>query len=139
MKSLSPAMQRYTRRLAAFMLAYIALILAVGTLFRASPPAGILAWGMAILPAWPIIGVFWTIFRLLIEESDEFMRMMFVRQVLFATAFCLCVMTVWEFLQNYDVMPDGTGGFGTAFFWFVGLALGAIWNALSLRREAGEE
>jgi hypothetical protein len=48
-------------------------------------------------------------------------------------------MTVWEFLQNYDVLPDGTGGFGTAFVWFVGLGIGAVWNAMSLRREAGEE
>ncbi|MEQ5787750.1 hypothetical protein J3454_07600 [Erythrobacter sp. NFXS35] len=139
MKTVSPAMKRYMQRLAVCMVIYVVLIFAVGFLFRLAPPQGPLAWAAAVLPALPILGVFWAIFRLLIEETDEFMRMMLVRQTLIATAFCLSVMTVWEFLQNYDVLPDGTGGFGTAFVWFVGLGLGAIWNTLALRREAGEE
>ncbi len=134
----SAAMHRYTRRLALCMVTYIVLIFAVGTLFRAAPPTGVLAWAAAILPALPLLGVFWTIFRLLVEESDEYMRMMLVKQTLFATAFCLCVMTIWEFLQNYEVVAPGTGGFGTAFFWFMGLGLGAIWNAIAMRREVGE-
>lgn len=139
MKKVSPAMKRYVQRLAVCMVIYVVLIFAVGFLFRLAPPQGPLAWGAAVLPALPILGVFWTISRLLIEETDEFMRMMLVRQTLIATAFCLSVMSVWEFLQNYDVLPDGTGGFGTAFVWFVGLGFGAIWNTLALRREAGEE
>ena len=139
MSRLSPAMRRYSKRLTIFMLLFLVLIFAVGTLFRTAPPTGALAWGLAILPALPILGVFWTIFRLLAEETDEYMRMMLVRQALFATAFCLCVMTVWEFLQNYEVVAPGTGGFGTAFFWFVGFGLGAIWNGLAMRREAAAE
>ena len=139
MTKLSPAMQRYTHRLAICMIIYTVLIFAVGFLFRLAPPQGPLAWAAAVLPALPILGVFWTISRLLIEETDELMRMMLVKQTLIATAFCLSVMTVWEFLQNYDVLPDGNGGFGTAFVWFVGLGFGAIWNTLALRREAGEE
>lgn len=135
----SPAMGRYIKRLTFFMIIYVALIFGVGFLFRLNPPSGALAYAAAILPALPILGVFWTIFRLLVEEPDEFWRMMLVRQVLIATGFCLCVMTVWEFLQNYEVVPPGTNGFGTAFFWFVGLGVGAVWNALSMRREAAEE
>ncbi len=134
----SPAMQRYLRRLAGFMVVYVALIFAVGTVFRTNPPTGALAWGVAALPALPILGVFWTIARLLAEETDEYMRQLLVRQSLFATAFCLSIMTVWEFLQNYEVVPLGTGGFGATFFWFVGLGLGGVWNALG-NREAGEE
>lgn len=135
----SSAIGRYVKRLAVFMVIFVVLIFAVGTLFRTAPPTGALAWAAAILPALPIIGVFWTIFRLLAEESDEFMRMMFVRQVLIATAFCLCVMTIWEFLQNYEVLSRETGGFGAAFVWFVGLGVGAIWNTLALRQQAGDE
>ncbi len=134
----SPAMQRYLRRLALFMVAYIALIFAVGTVFRTNPPTGALAWGAAVLPALPILGVFWTIARLLAEETDEYMRQLLVRQSLFATAFCLSIMTVWEFLQNYEVVPPGNGGFGAAFFWFVGLGFGGVWNALT-NRSASEE
>lgn len=134
----SPAMRRYLRRLAIAMTAYVVLIFAVGYLFRHAPPAGALAWGVAVLPALPILGVFWTIFRLLAEETDEYMRHLLVRQSLFATAFCLSIMTVWEFLQNYEVVPPGNGGFGTAFFWFVGLGIGGIWNALAAREVCSE-
>ena len=134
----SPAMRNYLRRLAGFMVTYVGLIFAVGYVFRLAPPTGVLAWVVAVLPALPILGVFWTIFRLLIEETDEYIRMMFVRQSLFATAFCLSIMTVWEFLQNYEVVSAGNGGFGAAFFWFVGLGLGGVWNALAGRAEAEE-
>lgn len=135
----SIAMQRYVRRLLVCMVLYTALIFVVGFLFRLAPPSGALAYGAAVLPALPILGVFWTIYRLLAEESDEFMRMMLVRQTLFATGFCLSIMTIWEFLQNYDVLPTGTGGFGTAFVWFVGLGIGAVINTRSLRRDAEEQ
>lgn len=137
-RKLSPAMRNYLRRLAGFMVVYIALIFAVSTVFRTAPPTGGLAWIVAVLPALPILGVFWTIARLLIEETDEYIRMMFVRQSLIATAFCLSVMTVWEFLQNFAVVPPGNGGFGAAFFWFVGLGLGAVWNALANRADCDE-
>lgn len=134
----SPAMRNYLRRLAGFMVVYVGLIFAVGYTFRTAPPTGALAWVAAVLPALPILGVFWTIARLLAEETDEYMRTMFVRQSLFATAFCLSVMTVWEFLQNYEVVAPGNGGFGAAFFWFAGLGLGGAWNALSNRADAEE-
>ncbi len=135
----SQAMRNYLKRMAFFMVIYVVVLIVVASLFRVSPPTGISAWFIAILPALPILGVFWTIFRLLVEESDEYMRMMMVRQAMIATGFCLCVMTVWEFLQNFEVVPPGQNGFGTAFFWFVGLGIGAVWNAVAMRREAGEE
>ena len=134
----SPAMRRYLKRLAVCMTIYVVLIFAVGWLFRHAPPTGALAWGAAVLPALPILGTFWTIFRLLEEETDEYIRHMLVRQSLFATAFCLSVMTVWEFLQNYDVVPAGTGGFGAAFCWFVGLGIGGMLNGLANRADCDD-
>lgn len=133
-KNWSPAIRRYVKRLAAFMVVYIALIFLAGYLFRHHPPHGVAAVALAVLPTLPIVGVIWTIFRLLVEETDEYMRMMFVRQALFATGFCLVVMTVWEFLQNYDVVSNDSHGFGTTFVWFVGLGLGAIVNCRDLNR-----
>ena len=135
----SPAMRRYLIRLTTCMTLYVVLIFAVGWLFRHAPPTGALAWGAAVLPALPILATFWTIFRLLEEETDEYIRHMLVRQSLFATAFCLSIMTVWEFLQNYEVLPPGTGGFGAAFFWFVGLGIGGMVNALANRGDCADE
>jgi hypothetical protein len=135
----SPAMMRYMKRLIWLMVAYVALLMTASFTFRAAPPNGLAAWGLAIMPALPILGVFWAIFRLLVEETDEYIRHLLVRQVLFATGFCLCVMTVWEFLQNFEVLPAGTGGFGTTFVWFLGLGLGAVGNAVAAKREGREE
>ena len=133
-KHMSPAVRRYLKRLSGFMLAYFVGLFLAGYLFRHYPPQGLATIALAILPALPVIGVIWTVFRLLVEETDEYMRMLFTRQALFATGFCLSVMTVWEFLQNYDVVSHDTHGFGTTFVWFVGLGLGALFNARALTR-----
>ena len=127
----SPAVRRYLSRLAVLLIAYIVLIFAAGWTFRYVTGLGWLAWPMAIAPALPVLGVFWAVMRLLVEEPDEYLRMLFVRQALIATAFCLTVMTVWEFLQNYELLPQGNGGFGAAFFWFLGLGVGALYNKLT--------
>lgn len=134
-RQLSPAIQCYLRRLSLFMGAFFVLILAMGWLFRHAPPPAPWNVAFATLPALPILGVVWTVMRLLVEEGDEYFRMLFIRQVLIATGFCLCVMTMWEFLQNYEVVPPGQHGFGTAFFWFIGLGVGAIWNGIALWME----
>lgn len=128
----SPAIRRYTIRLAVLMSLYVILIFAAGWTFRHGEIAGLPAYALAIAPALPIIGVFWAVMRLLVEESDEYVRMLHVRQSLFATGFCLTVMTIWEFLQNYDLAPAGNGGFGATFFWFIGLGLGAVYNRVTM-------
>ena len=135
--SRSPAMRRYLKRLSGFMLTYLIFIFVAGYAFRHYAPQGVLAVGLAILPALPVIGVIWTVFRLLAEETDEYMRMLFVRQAMFATGFCLTIMTVWEFLQNYEVVSHDTHGFGTTFVWFIGLGVGALVNARALTRPEG--
>jgi hypothetical protein len=124
----TPAIRRYLGRLAVLMSLYLVLIFLAGYLFRHNPPRGALAYGLAVLPALPIVGVVWTVMRLLVEETDEYLRLLHVRQTLFATGFCLTIMTVWEFLQNYDLVEPGTHGFGATFMWFVGLGIGAILN-----------
>ena len=132
----SPAIRRYVIRLAVLMSIYVVTLLGVSTLFKAHAVSGPLAWVLAIIPALPIIGVFWAVMRLLIEEPDEFIRLLHVRQSLIATGFCLTVMTIWEFLQNFDLVPPGHGGFGAAFFWFMGLGVGALYNWRMMRTTA---
>ena len=128
----SPATRRYLIRLAVLMSAYLVTLFVAVYAFRHQLVSGPLAYPLAILPAVPIIGVFWAVMRLLVEEPDEYLRMLFVRQALIATGFCLTVMTIWEFLQNFDLVPPGNGGFGAAFFWFMGLGVGALYNWLTL-------
>jgi len=133
----SPAIRRYLIRLAVLMTAYVILLFGSITLFQKNQPTGIAAYALAIAPALPIIGVFWAVMRLLIEEPDEFQRMLFARQCLIATGFCLTIVTIWEFLQNFELVPPGNGGFGAAFFWFAGLGVGALYNKLTVGSSGG--
>jgi hypothetical protein len=128
----SPALRRYMIRLAVLMSIYLVTLFIAVKAFRAGAVSGPAAYALAILPALPVIGVFWAVMRVLVEEPDEFMRLIHVRQCLVATGFCLTIMTIWEFLQNFDLVPLGNGGFGAAFFWFIGLGVGAIYNRLTI-------
>ena len=128
----SPALRRYMYRLLAFIALYLVALFTAVTLFRDGAVSGLPAYALAVSPALPIIGVFWAVMRFMIEEQDEFIRLLLVRQCLVATGFCLTIMTVWEFLQNFDLVPPGNGGFGAAFFWFVGLIVGGIYNKLTI-------
>jgi hypothetical protein len=128
----SPAIRAYVIRLAVLMAAYLALLLLAVRLFRSGLNLGWTAWPLAIAPALPVIGVFWAVMRLLVEEPDEYWRMLLVRQALVATGFCLTVTTIWEFLQNFDLVAPGNDGFGAAFFWFMGLGVGALYNRLTI-------
>ena len=131
----SPAIRSYLIRLFVLMSIYMVTLFAAVITFKAGAVSGIAAYALAVLPALPIIGVFWAVMRLLVEEPDEFMRMTIVRQCLIATGFCLTIMTVWEFLQNFDLVAQGNGGFGAAFFWFMGLGVGALYNWWTMRRD----
>jgi len=133
----SPAIRRYAIRLAVLMLIYVVALLAAVTLFKKGLVVGPLAWPLAVIPALPVVGVFWAVMRLLVEEPDEFMKRLITRQCLVATGFCLAVMTVWEFLQNFDLVPQGNGGFGAAFFWFMGLGIGALYNKVTMGTTGG--
>ncbi len=133
----NPAVQRYTIRLFALMTAYVLFLVLAKWMFKRGMAEGSLAYALAILPALPIIGVFWAVMRLLVEQTDEYLRMLMVRQCLFATGFALFVTTIREWLQNFDLIAAGDGGFGAAFFWFAGLGLGALYNRLTLGDTGG--
>lgn len=132
MKCTTPASRRYLRRLATLMVLYLVLVFAAGWAFRHTDISGPAAWAVAVAPALPIIGVFWAVMRLLVEETDEFIRLLLVRQCLVATGFCLTIVTVLEWLRNYEIIGAGNGGFGAAFFWFIGLGVGAAYNRVTL-------
>ena len=83
----------------------------------------------AIPPGLAIIGVFWAIGRLIVEEQDEFIRMLVVRQSLIATALALSAATIWGFLEVADAVPHADA-YWWAVLWFAGLAVGAASNRI---------
>jgi hypothetical protein len=132
----NPAQRRYTRRAVPLMIAYVAF-LAVSLWLRDNwAPTGLLAVALAILPALPLVGVIWALGRLLVEEQDEYLRMLMVRQTLWASAFALSVATVWGFLESFD-MVGHVEAYYVAVLWFGGLGLGACINKLTLGAPVG--
>lgn len=121
------AQQRYIKRTAVFTSLYLATF---GLLMFADRQLEIgqtMKFGLALLPGFAIIGVFWAIGRLMVEEQDEFLRMLVVRQALVATAFALSVATVWGFLEAADLVIH-LDAYYWAVAWFFGLFIGAVMN-----------
>ena len=55
---------------------------------------------LSLIPALPLIAIFANFARYLSEESDEYVRMMVVRQILVATTVAMCCAVVWGFLSE---------------------------------------
>jgi hypothetical protein len=118
---------RYNRRILGLSTAYVVLLFGAEWLFRQHRIGGAAAYVVAVLPALPIVGVFIAIGRYLMEETDEYLRMLMVRQSLVATGLTLAVATVWGFLESFGLAPH-VGAFYVAIVWFFGLGVGAIAN-----------
>ena len=132
----SPAQRRYVLRLSAAMAAYIITLSAALRFVGGGDVTGPVAYLLALLPGFSVAAMFWAIGRLLVEEQDEYLRMLLVRQSLVATGFTLSVVTMWGFLENFDLVPH-VDAFYIAVLWFGGLALGSCVNAVLLRRQGG--
>ena len=130
----SRAQRRYVLRISLAMALYIVTLTAALRFVGGGTVTGPLAYLLALLPGLSVAGVFWAIGRLLVEERDEYLRMLMVRQSLVATGFTLTVVTMWGFLENFDLVPH-VDSFYIAVLWFTGLALGTCVNALLLRRQ----
>lgn len=130
LSNMSPALRRYLLRLSALFAIFFVCIFAAGLIFSIYHPGINAAYALAILPALVLIGTVWANFRLIVEETDEYLRLLDVKGNLFATGFCLTVMTAWEFLQNYGLVSNDRHGFGTATVWLIGLVFGSIYFRL---------
>jgi len=128
-----PVSRRYAIRVAVATVAYlISLALAVRYL-ESGMTVKPLGYLLAIAPGTAVVGILWAFGLLLIEEKDEYRRMLLVRQSLVATGFTLSVITVWGFLNNFGMVP-GVSAFCVVVLWFVGLGVGGFLNCLAESR-----
>ena len=132
----TPALRTYNWRVIRLSIVYVIFLLGAVYGFKHQLIPGALKYFAAILPALPIIGIFGAIGRYLVEEQDEYVRMLMVRQSLFASAFALSLATVWGFLSNFDLVGRADG-YWVAIAWFFGLGLGALYNKLTLGAAVG--
>jgi hypothetical protein len=131
----NPAMRRYNRRVLWLSLLYGLFLLGAVYAFKHHLLGGVPAYGVAILPALPIIGIFAAIGLYLAEEQDEYVRMLMVRQSLWASGFALSAATIWGFLESFELVGH-VESYYVAVLWFGGLGVGACANRVTVARGA---
>jgi hypothetical protein len=129
----SPATRRYNVRVIILSLVYAAFLIGAVYGFKHHLVGGALAWIVAVLPALPIVGIFAAIGLYLVEERDEYLRMLMVRQTLWASGFALSIATVWGFLESFELVSH-VEVYWVSVLWFGGLGLGNFANRLTIGR-----
>ena len=125
------AARRYTWRIAVSMGLYLVSLLVGKTLVQNGQVDGPLLWASALVPGLAVCGVFYAVGMFLVEQTDEFLRTLMIRQILVATAFALCLATIWGFLESFGLVQH-VDAYWVAILWFFGLGLGALFNRLTL-------
>ncbi len=123
------ANKRYLKRVAFFTAFYLGSLALLTFVTKNYDPALELRTIMAALPGLAIAGMFWAIGRLIIEQTDEFIRMLTIRQSLWATGFALSTASVWGFLEQADIVIH-VDAYWWAVWWFFGLGVGAVANRI---------
>ncbi len=131
----SPAQRRYNRRVVLLSLTYVGLLFPAVYLLNRDLVSGPLAYLTGVLPALPVTGFFVAIGMYLVEETDEYQRMLLVRQSLVATGVAMTGATIWGFLEGFELLPHLVG-YAWPILWFGGLGIGSCVNKLIERREA---
>ena len=124
------AQRLYIKRVAIFSSLYLVVIALQVSLLRDGDPALAVRAGLSVMPGLAICGVFWAIGRLILDEKDEFIRMLIVRQTLIATGFALGFATIWGFLEAGEVVPH-IPAYWFAVTFFLGQFIGAISNRIT--------
>jgi hypothetical protein len=101
-----PSWRRYMLRFTAAMTTYVAVLLAVDYAVRdgLAPPKPWL-YLVALAPAVPVAAVVVIVLRYLLEEEDEYQRMLSIKAYVMATGLTLTVCTGWGFLQDFAGLP----------------------------------
>ena len=122
-------LNRYNATVLILSAAYAVALIGAECLFRHRLVAGSMSYAVAVLPALPIVGIFAAIGRYLVDERDEYVRQLMVRQTLVASGFALSFATVWGFLESFNLAGHVEAYF-IAVLWFAGLGLGAAINRI---------
>jgi MFS family permease len=135
MSHFTAAQQRHGRRVVMLSLIYAVLLTGAVYLFTHQLVSGAAAWATAILPGLATSGFFLLHARYLVEETDEYQRMLQMRQLLIGTGILLTFSVIWGFLEGFGLVGH-TPAWNWAVIWFVGVGIGAVVNILVERSAA---
>ncbi len=121
------AQQRYIKRVAICTSLYVLGFAATEFLGNELDPPRAVIFVFAVLTGLAVSGVFWATGRLIIEETDEFIRVLTIRQTLIASAIALSSASIWGFLEAAELVVR-IDAYWFAMIWFFGLMIGAAVN-----------
>ncbi|MEM1196990.1 MAG: hypothetical protein AAGH57_12860 [Pseudomonadota bacterium] len=124
------AQRRYIKRVAVFTSLYLASFAALTFVDQLGDLPEAVRLAIGALPGLAVVGFFWSIGRLIVEESDEFMRMLTVRQTLIASGLAMSAASIWGMLESADMVPH-VDAYWYAVIWFGGLVLGSVVNRIT--------
>ncbi len=125
----SKASQRYLVRLAIVMAFYLITLFMAEHFIEDREVTGPLAVLLALLPGLSFAGVIWIFGGLIVEEDDEFYRMLYVRQGLIATGVSFTLAAIWGFLETYKIV-EPVAAFWWPTIWCLGIGVGAVLNKI---------
>lgn len=124
------AQRNYIKRVAVFTSLYLASFAALTFIDQLGELPTAARFAVGVLPGLAIIGFFWAIGRLIVEETDEFIRMLTIRQTLVASALAMSAASVWGMLESADLVAH-IDAYWYAVIWFAGLAVGSVVNRVT--------
>ena len=123
----NPATRRYVYRFVPTMTAYVVFLLFAEWAIHRFHPTGWLLYGLAVLPAIPIVGIIVVVGLYLAEEKDEFQRNLLIQSMLWGLGAIMALTTVWGFLQIFTPIPRFQPYMTFPLFWcFQGIATGVL-------------
>ena len=130
MTQMTPPIRRYMARITIAMTIYIMGLFAANYLIDNELVSGPLAWTVALIPGLAIASVFFTVGMLILEQKDEFIRMLLIRQNLIATTLVMSIVVIWGFLEGFGLV-EHVAGYGIVMLWAFGMLIGAVSNRLT--------
>ena len=125
----SRANRRFLFRLGAAVIVLGLSVVAARHLIDHQLIGGAAVWVVAVVPGLAMVGIFYAYGMLIIEQKDEFIRMLIFRQFVIATGIALSFATVWGFLEEFGLV-DHLYSYYVAVAWIVGFAFGGLVNKL---------
>ena len=130
MKRVTPAAKRYLLRISIAMALYLVSLFGANYLIENVGVARPLALGLALVPGLATASLFYAVGMYIRETTDEFMRMLLVRQQLIASGFAMSMACVWGFLETFALVGH-IEAFWIIVLWSIGLLLGAVSNRIT--------
>lgn len=133
---MKPAMRRHLISIAGSMIIYGISLTAAEVLVERGGLTGPAAWAIAATPGLCVGALVFFFARLVIEEQDEFIRLLYVRQGAVATVVSLTIAGVWGFLERYVGLP-AIEAFWWPTIWCFAMPLGMIYNKITMGTVGG--